>query len=91
MDFFTPRKEISAERTALLKQAVRSRFNSPDDATITLIELRCTEEGCPPLETVIAILSETGSRQFKIQKALSELTAADIAELPEHLDHGVTT
>ncbi|MBM3763672.1 MAG: hypothetical protein FJW30_25305 [Acidobacteria bacterium] len=86
-DFFAPRKGISPEQSEILKQAVRSRFHPPDSATIKLMELRCTEEGCPPLETVIAILDETENRQYKIHKGIAELTVADIASLTEHADH----
>jgi hypothetical protein len=37
------------------------------------------------LETVVAILTESGNRQYKIHKALSEVSPQDIAGL-EDLD-----
>lgn len=43
-------------------------------------ELRCTEPGCPPLETVVALMGEagTGQRQFKIHKALGAVSYEDV-------------
>ena len=81
MDFFSPKPNIASERSTLLKQAVRNRFALPDAAIVRLIELQCTEEGCPPLETVVAILSSEGNRQYKIHKGLAEVSLEDIASL----------
>ena len=81
MDFFSPKPNIASERSILLKQAVRDRFALPEAAIVRLIELQCTEEGCPPLETVVAILSSEGNRQYKIHKALAEVSPEDIASL----------
>jgi hypothetical protein len=44
-------------------------------------ELRCSEPGCPPLETVIAILSENGSRQYRLHKSIEEVAEDDIRRL----------
>ena len=45
-------------------------------------EIVCGQPGCPPLETVIALLPE-GRRpvKFKLYKALAEVTEADVAAL----------
>lgn len=52
------------------------------DTPILVTELRCTEPGCPPVETVIALLDAPGrQRQWKLPKALSDLTIEDIAAL----------
>lgn len=47
---------------------------------ISISQLHCSEPGCPPLETVIAILS-TPIRQYKIHKALPEIEYTDILHL----------
>ena len=44
--------------------------------------LQCTEEGCPPIETVIAIMETPGKpRQYKIHKPLAEVKQTDIVSL----------
>ena len=42
-------------------------------------ELRCSEPGCPPLETMIAVLDGPGRRrQFKFHKPIADVTQDDI-------------
>ena len=53
-----------------------------DGVTILVTELQCAEEGCPPIETVIAVLGSPGnSRQFKIHKPITEVTEQDVYRL----------
>jgi hypothetical protein len=49
---------------------------------ISISQLQCAEPGCPPLETVIAIMT-TPVRQYKIHKSVAEIEQIDIEqELP---------
>ena len=50
------------------------------DAAVSVMELECREEGCPPQETVIAAM-EKGKEtlQWKFHKAMPEVTHADVA------------
>jgi hypothetical protein len=42
-------------------------------------ELHCSEPGCPPLETMVAVLEGPGKRrQFKFHKPIAEITSDDI-------------
>lgn len=52
-----------------------------DDGTATFLvtELACHEPGCPPRETVIALLGQTGQRTWKIPRPAADLSAADVA------------
>jgi hypothetical protein len=60
-----------------------------DDSTVVMVtQLRCHEPGCPPIETVIALLPMAGARwQTKLHKAPEDVTEADIQactpEVPE--------
>ena len=60
-----------------------------DDSTVVMVtQLRCHEPGCPPVETVIALLPMAGVRwQTKLHKAPEEVSEADIRactpEVPE--------
>ncbi|MCB0970162.1 MAG: hypothetical protein KDA97_01400, partial [Acidimicrobiales bacterium] len=38
-----------------VRDLVRAAFGLGDDAVVTVTELRCHDDGCPPVETVIAI------------------------------------
>lgn len=79
MDFLGPRRP--SVDTTELKDTVRRLFDLSEDTTVMLSELRCSEPGCPPVETVIAILSAEEKRQFKVHKPLREVTTADIESL----------
>ena len=69
-------------RTAQIKAWASRAFGLADTATVLVTELRCTEPGCPPLETVIALLGASGpARQYKLHKAVDEVTEADVAAL----------
>jgi hypothetical protein len=81
-DIFSVRTRPSPVRIAEIKTNVAAAFNLPDSASILVTELRCTEPGCPPLETVIAILQEgQATIQHKVHKAIQEITPADIRDL----------
>ncbi|MBL8211844.1 MAG: hypothetical protein JNK87_14095 [Bryobacterales bacterium] len=79
MDLFgeTPKPAVAV--TGRVKQWVREAFALNDEAVVMVTELRCTEPGCPPLETVIAILEGPGrKRQFKLHKAVAEIAREDV-------------
>ena len=64
-----------------------------DDAAIVMVtELACHEPGCPPVETVIALFGGASPRTWKIPRAASDLTAADVAAAlarePNPVGHG---
>ena len=77
---FGSKQKNDPARIAAIKGWVIEAFHLSDDISLMVTELQCTEEGCPPLETVIAILDSPGNpRQYKVFKPLAEVTAEDIA------------
>ncbi len=81
-DLFGSRPRIDPKRIAEVKEWVVEVFGLGADVTVMVTELRCTEPGCPPLETVIAILDRPGRpRQFKVHKAAAEVTFADVLQV----------
>jgi len=74
----------SPERTAkvrAIKDWAREALALAEDVVVMATELRCTEPGCPPFETVIAVMHERGHRQeFKIHKPLEEIAYPDVEE-----------
>lgn len=75
-----------------LKVAARALFEATDDDAVVVNELSCTEPGCPPIETVVALLrAGSAPRQVKVHKPAVEVTEDDLraAMRPEHHDHGL--
>ena len=65
-----------------LKRWTRELLRLADDATLTVSELRCTEPGCPDLETVIGISVTPGQwRKLRVLKPATEVTRAELAAL----------
>jgi len=62
-----------------IKDWVRQAWALPDAATVLVTELQCTEPGCPPRETVIAVLDGSGANRLsRLHKSIAEVTAQDI-------------
>lgn len=81
MDLFAGRDERAeqARRMAVarLKDSVTRILHLDDGDMVMVTELACSEPGCPPLETVIAVLSDgKAPRQWKVHRA-----AADVDEV----------
>jgi hypothetical protein len=82
IDFLRPRPHNDPERVAVIKAWVAEAFHIPNGATVMVTELRCSEPGCPPLETVIAILNEADrTQQHKLHKAMAQVTRGDVLAL----------
>jgi hypothetical protein len=80
--FLGPRrsKDAAADSTRI-KEWVSRLFGLDEDTTVMVTELRCSEPGCPPIETVIAILSNGGNRQHKLHKRIKEVDEEDVRGL----------
>lgn len=82
LDLFTTQPRPDPAHLAAVKGWVAEALALPDDVTVMVTELRCTEPGCPPLETVVAVLrSGQPPAQRKLHKATAEITADDIRRL----------
>ena len=85
---FGTKSQVDPAQTARIKDWVKETFTLSDEVAVLVTELQCTEDGCPPLETVIAILATPGSpRPFKLHKAVAEVTAQDIHQLAHEPNH----
>jgi hypothetical protein len=82
MSFFSGNSAPDPAITGQVKEWVRQSFHLPPEATVMVTELRCSEPGCPPLETVIAILEGPGHRrQAKVHCPVAEITEQDVTRL----------
>ena len=74
--------KTSLDMVRKIKGTLEKALSLPDSATISITELACSEEGCPPIETVVALL-QAGSNplQHKFHKPAGEFKAADLVEV----------
>ena len=85
MNFFEPESRATPEQIAKIRSWVKECLRLDDEVVVMVSELRCSEPGCPPLETLIAILDGPGQkRQFKFHKRILEITASDIDSAVSH-------
>jgi hypothetical protein len=49
-----------------------------DELRILVTELQCSEPGCPPVETVVALLGDGSTTQYKIHKPTAEIDRSDL-------------
>ena len=62
-----------ADVRSLVEQSICS-----DGSTVLVAELACHKPGCPPRETVIAILNGRGSQTWKVACPAADLSADDV-------------
>lgn len=65
-----------------IKTLLNDRFLFAADTTVMVSELHCHEDGCPDVETVIALMTGPDQRKsWKIPKPMSAINGDDIAGL----------
>lgn len=86
MNLLDPKPRIAPDVTRRLKSWARERWG--DNIEVTVAELRCTEPGCPPLETVL-VISPPGSPTFqhKVHRAAADVTRTDLDDQGPTHDH----
>lgn len=76
----------SSKKTRIVKDWIREFALVPDEFSILVTELKCTEPGCPPLETVVALLGPNAvSFQQKVHLAIAEITEEQAKVVAEKL------
>ena len=82
MDIFSSRAPRSSGRANEIKAQVAAALCLNEEATVMVSELACMEEGCPPVETVIAVFRPAMQKlQFRMHCPMAEITAHDIEEM----------
>ena len=80
MNLFTKSThQTDIEKLRQIKNWVYRILNIDREIPISLNQLQCHEPNCPPVETVIVVMT-TPPQQYKIHKPVSEITEADINE-----------
>ena len=83
LDGSPPYDPARGRRAGEIAALVRSTLQIPDDVAVTVQQLSCREPGCPPVETVIAVLG-TPSRRWTIHRPLAEIDDAAVAGVLAH-------
>jgi hypothetical protein len=65
--------------TGQVRRWVEEQLGLDEPITVLVTELACHKPGCPPIETVIALLGGRDSKTWKIPCPAAELSAADVA------------
>lgn len=81
MNLFSQGKpKVDLEKIQDIKNWVYRILEVDPGMTISISQLACKEPGCPPIETVIAVMSAP-VQQYKIHKAVNDIEEKDIFDL----------
>ena len=77
----SPRRP-NRERVRHIKETLHEALGLPDGTMVTVTELACLEEGCPPIETVFALLRpDAPTLQHKLHKSTDAVDAEDLVQV----------
>lgn len=85
----TSRDPNRGRRAGEIADLVRDTLALPEDTAVTVSQLTCREPGCPPVETVIAVLDSTG-RRWTIHRPLTDIDDTLVTGLLDLDPHGDT-
>ena len=74
-------------RATEIADLARASLGLSADAAVTVSQVACREPGCPPVETVIAVLGRP-ARRWTIHRPLIEVDDALVTSLLTHDPHG---
>lgn len=72
--------KAAPEQIGRLKAWVREALDMSADVPVSISQLACHEPDCPPVETVIAIMTSP-PKQYKLHQPISEIVQSDIQAL----------
>lgn len=78
--FQSSKDKTNSAKIQAIKNWVYQHLKIDKDIPISVSQLQCHEPGCPPLETVIAIMT-TPPQQYKIHLSVEEIQEIDIQKL----------
>ena len=87
MNLFAPKPKADTDAIHRVKQWVAQTWSLNEAVTVMVSELRCSEPGCPPVETVITVFEE--NRRWpvlKLPRSVSDVSIADIVGLRNRTD-----
>lgn len=78
--FSQSRPKANSAALQQLKTMVYDLLKLDSNIDISVAQLQCKEPDCPPIETVITILSQP-AQQYKIHKPLDDIELVDLIRL----------
>ncbi|MEA5596859.1 hypothetical protein [Rivularia sp. UHCC 0363] len=73
-------QKASYQEIQQVKQWIYQALQLDEEISISLSQLQCTEAGCPPIETVINVMTNP-VQQYKVHKSITEIEYTDINKL----------
>ncbi len=81
MNLFAPKSQLSnAEHLQRIKQWVSELLQLKEPVPISISQLCCHEPDCPPVETVIAVMTQP-AQIYKIHHPVEELAYQHLKDL----------
>jgi hypothetical protein len=74
-------REARVGKIRQIKRWVEDLLALGPDTAVMVTELACTEPGCPPLETVIAVLGPASREQRKLHRPVADVTHEEVVDL----------
>lgn len=78
--FDSSSNKVSSTELHQLKDWTYEALNLDRNVPISISQLKCAEPGCPPLETVIAVMSQP-PQTYKIHRPAAEIEQADVIKV----------
>lgn len=72
------RPAVDPVQSAAVKDWTRAVLGLDQETGVLVQQLACIEPGCPPVETVIAVLHEAGTVSRTIHRPLADVREADV-------------
>ena len=76
--------EITSQEIKQVKKWIYQCFKIDEEISISLSQLQCKESDCPPIETVISVMTNP-VRQYKIHKKIADIDYTDISVIAEEM------
>ena len=71
---------VSSQQIKQVKKWIYQYLNVDEGTSISLSQLQCKEADCPPIETVISVMT-IPVKQYKIRKKITDIEYTDISGL----------
>ncbi|MGD1874651.1 MAG: hypothetical protein ACFB02_16555 [Mastigocoleus sp.] len=72
--------QVTSVQIRQIKKWIYEIFDIEPDISISLSQLQCKEQGCPPVETVISIMTNP-IQQYKVHRSIQDIKYMDIYAL----------
>lgn len=82
VNIFDPRPSGNTQQAATIKRWVEEMFPLTEQTSVMVTELHCSEPDCPPIETVIALMTAGSEpRKLKLHKPMADVRREDVERL----------